>query len=288
MNRGFVKLYRKMLDWEWYSDTNVVRLFLHLLLIANHKDKPHKGKVIKRGQVATGRHKLALETNLTPRNVRTALEKLKTTNEVTIETSREGSIISITNYDLYHCSDQPSDQQNDQRPTNKTTNKTTNEVTNDQFDKSSTISTTLLDLCEPSDQPSDQQSASKTTTNKKNKKNIYRRHSYHYEIMDYYNSFKKQCSLINDERCKMIDRVIGEGFTVKDIKMVIASKSKDEYFVKNKYFTLETLLRKCNFPKYIEAAREDELIKKDGEEKPSVFDLRLQKLNRADDEEEVW
>ncbi len=30
MNKGFVVLHRKNTEWEWYSDTNVFRVFTHL------------------------------------------------------------------------------------------------------------------------------------------------------------------------------------------------------------------------------------------------------------------
>lgn len=36
---GWIKLHRKLINWEWYQDTNVKVVFLHLLLIANHEDK---------------------------------------------------------------------------------------------------------------------------------------------------------------------------------------------------------------------------------------------------------
>lgn len=35
---GYIKIHRKMLDWEWYDDIPTKTLFLHLLLTANWKD----------------------------------------------------------------------------------------------------------------------------------------------------------------------------------------------------------------------------------------------------------
>lgn len=34
-NQGWVKAYRQLLDWEWYTDVPTFKLFLHLLLIVN-------------------------------------------------------------------------------------------------------------------------------------------------------------------------------------------------------------------------------------------------------------
>ena len=33
-NEGFIKLYRKMLEWGWYDDGPTKDVFIHLLLIA--------------------------------------------------------------------------------------------------------------------------------------------------------------------------------------------------------------------------------------------------------------
>ena len=38
---GWIKIHRQILEWEWYSDTNTFRVFLHLLLKANHKEKKY-------------------------------------------------------------------------------------------------------------------------------------------------------------------------------------------------------------------------------------------------------
>ena len=101
MSIGFVKLYRKLINWEWYSDINTCRLFLHLILTAKFKDEKWRGIDIKRGQVLTGRISLAKSTSLTESQIRTAISKLKSTNEISIKITNEFSIITLTNYELY-------------------------------------------------------------------------------------------------------------------------------------------------------------------------------------------
>jgi len=59
---GFIKLHRKIIEWEWYDDINTKCLFLHLLLTCNFEDKKWRGIDIKRGQIVTGRNRLAEET----------------------------------------------------------------------------------------------------------------------------------------------------------------------------------------------------------------------------------
>jgi hypothetical protein len=101
MNVGWIKLHRQILNWEWYSDTNTFRLFLHLLLTANFKDQKYQGKLIKKGSLLTGRDKLSYETGLSVREVRTCLERLKSTNEIAIKSNSKGTEIQVVNYDKY-------------------------------------------------------------------------------------------------------------------------------------------------------------------------------------------
>lgn len=98
---GWIKLHRSLLDWEWYDNLPVRVLFIHLLMAVNYEDKTRKGLLIKRGQTVSGRRILAEQTGLTERQIRTALDVLQTTNELTVKKSNKGSLITIVNYDLY-------------------------------------------------------------------------------------------------------------------------------------------------------------------------------------------
>lgn len=101
---GWIKLHRQILEWEWYEDINCFRLFTHLLLKANHKEKRYKGIVVKAGQIVTSRDLLAQETGLSSQQIRTAITKLKLTNEITSVTSSQGTIIEVVNYEKYQLS----------------------------------------------------------------------------------------------------------------------------------------------------------------------------------------
>ena len=120
---GWIKIHRQILEWEWYSDNNTFRVFLHLILKANHKEKRFKGMELKIGTVITSRDILAIETGLSVRQIRTALDKLKSTNEVTINTSSQGTIIQLVNYKKYQLT---TNEATNERPMNDqqaTTNK---------------------------------------------------------------------------------------------------------------------------------------------------------------------
>lgn len=100
-DKGWISLHRKFLDWEWYDNANVMRLFIHLLLTANHKDNKWRGRLIRRGEVITSQPKLAHSLKLSISQIRNSLNKLKSTGEITVSTTAEYSIISIKNYEIY-------------------------------------------------------------------------------------------------------------------------------------------------------------------------------------------
>ncbi len=102
MHRGFIKVYRKIEDWEWFGDPNTMLLFFHLLIMANIVDKKWQGKIIKRGDLITSVSSLKKRTGISIRSIRTALDKLKSTNELTIKTTSNYTYISIHNYNNYN------------------------------------------------------------------------------------------------------------------------------------------------------------------------------------------
>lgn len=114
MDGNYILLLRKLLDWEWYSDVNTARVFIHMLLRANWKDGNFQGQKIERGSYVSSIAKLALETNLSEREVRTAIKHLKSTGEVTSKSTNKYTVFTVNNYNLY----QPSDRQNDKQVTN--------------------------------------------------------------------------------------------------------------------------------------------------------------------------
>lgn len=120
MNNGWIKLHRKFRKWEWYGVPNMVSIFVHFLLLANHEEGKWQGRTIKPGQFITGRKMLKRDTGLTEQNIRTCIERLKSTNEITIETTNKFSLITIVKWADYQGND------------NKVTSKTTMKLTNNQ------------------------------------------------------------------------------------------------------------------------------------------------------------
>lgn len=130
MISGFITIRRKIVDWEWYSDVNVFRLFIHLILTANWEPKKWKGVLIKRGQKITSIQHMAQETGLTEQSVRTAIKKLKSTGELTSKSTNKYTVVTLTNYDLY------------QEKKKQVTSETTGELTNEEQTTNKQLTTT--------------------------------------------------------------------------------------------------------------------------------------------------
>lgn len=100
-DNSFIVVHRKIMQWEWYTDTNTKCLFIHLLLLANHKQTKWRGEMVERGQILTGRKRLSEELNLSEKQIRVSLNKLKRTGEVAIKTASKYSVITLCNYSAY-------------------------------------------------------------------------------------------------------------------------------------------------------------------------------------------
>ena len=122
---GWVKIYRKMLSWEWFGDANTLQVFLYLLLNAALEDTRNKGSEIKRGQVITSISQIAETTRLSTRQIRTALAHLKSTGELTYKSTNKFSVVTICRFDDYQSKQQP-ERQAEGQTTGQSTDKQDN------------------------------------------------------------------------------------------------------------------------------------------------------------------
>jgi len=131
---SWLKFYYKFLDWEWYKISNTKDLFIHCLLKANRTDKKFQGIEVKRGSFITSVSNLAEELSLTVRQVRTALNHLKSTNNLTIKTTNKFSMITVVGYEKYQENKQVIDKQvTRKRQTNDIQTTTTKEYKNEEY-----------------------------------------------------------------------------------------------------------------------------------------------------------
>jgi len=132
---GWIKLHRRLQEWEWYTDSKTVHLFIHILIKCNHESNTWRGVTVNPGQCVTSRDKLSGETGISSQSIRTILKRLQSTNEIAIQSTNYYTIITVCNWEVYQSTSQEGNQ-----PTNH-----------------------------PANHPANHQSTSQLTTNKKYK-----------------------------------------------------------------------------------------------------------------------
>jgi hypothetical protein len=107
MSSGWVKLHRRMLDWEWFGHGPTVRLFLWCLLRANHASAKvavaGSSVSLNPGQFIAGRISACRETGLSESEIRTARVNLCRDQAITWDYRPDlnASIVSVLNWEKY-------------------------------------------------------------------------------------------------------------------------------------------------------------------------------------------
>jgi hypothetical protein len=127
MENGYIKLHRKLTQWEWYKDSTTLHFFIHCLMRANHSDNFCRGVEIKRGQFTSSREILSNETGISLQSIRTSEARLIKSQNLTSKSTSQFMLYGIVNYELYQDTkiNLTSKSTNEQQTTNKpsTTNK---------------------------------------------------------------------------------------------------------------------------------------------------------------------
>lgn len=110
-NDGYIKLYRKMMKWGWYTDTNAKCVFLHLLFLAQYETCFFRGIKLEIGQAVTSIREISVQTGISMQSVRTAIKHLKSTQEITQCTHGKFSVFTIQNYAEYQGDNTASNKQ---------------------------------------------------------------------------------------------------------------------------------------------------------------------------------
>ena len=121
----WIKLYRKFRDWEWYGDIVVMAVFTELLLTANWKPVKWRGITLDVGEVVIGRKKLAEKLKISEQQVRTALDKLESTQVINRKITNKYTVVKVLNYCDYQSNEELNQPTNNQEITN-------NQPTNNQ------------------------------------------------------------------------------------------------------------------------------------------------------------
>lgn len=108
-NDGYIKLFRRLLDWEWYDHPPTKDVFIHCLLSASHKETIWHGYQIMPGEFISSVNKISTKCGLTTRQTRTALEHLEMSGEVTMSTTSKFTLFKVNNWSEFQSSDKQND-----------------------------------------------------------------------------------------------------------------------------------------------------------------------------------
>lgn len=101
-NKGFIKLSRNFLEWGWYDDFSMCRLWIYILLSCNFEDKKWHEYDVPAGSFITSISHLSENTGLSRKAVRRCLEALEKTEEIEriVRNSKHTQII-VNNWKKY-------------------------------------------------------------------------------------------------------------------------------------------------------------------------------------------
>ena len=126
MERGFIKIYRKVLDNLLFYNPTRLQLFLYLLLKANHKPNKVFGIELVRGQHITGRKILADNLKSNENTVYKNLKWLQKNELILLNSNNKRTIVTICNYDSYQNIKTAKEQRGNSKVTTKEQQSNTN------------------------------------------------------------------------------------------------------------------------------------------------------------------
>ena len=100
-NGDYIKISRKMLEWEHYGDAYTKALFLHLLLIAAFREHVWNGITVKKGQCISSSRELSSALGISTKYVTQSIVKLRESGEISTERCFCGTLFTINNYAAY-------------------------------------------------------------------------------------------------------------------------------------------------------------------------------------------
>ena len=98
MDKGWIKIHRSLLDWEWYEDDEAVKMLIHLNLKVNIKDKMWKGQLIKAGSIALSWNTLSESIGYSIQKCRTIIRKLEYSNEITRFVTSKYQVVTLVKW----------------------------------------------------------------------------------------------------------------------------------------------------------------------------------------------
>lgn len=105
MYEGFVKLPRDFINWRWFADANILKLYIYLMLNAAFKTTEWKTETLQKGQLITGRKKLAEVLGISESMVTRILKKLESTGDISLKSNNKYTVVTLLNWEKTQCDD---------------------------------------------------------------------------------------------------------------------------------------------------------------------------------------
>ncbi len=103
MDKSWIKLYRKIKEKAWYTNSQYVHLWVHILIRADHEEKEFmwNGKIMKtkRGQFVTGRKKLKEETGIPETTIENILKIFEKDGQIGQQKNNKFRLITVNNWE---------------------------------------------------------------------------------------------------------------------------------------------------------------------------------------------
>lgn len=150
MERGYIKIWRKMLDCRSYSRSSLHRaLMITLLLKANWKPGYYKGELVTAGQFGGSVKGLSEELSEPRSNVIRALSDLIEDGFVTVEkVDSKWSRFSIMNWDVYQQNENSSGQQTNSKRTASGHNQRIKELKREDSEANASSSSSAISIAD--------------------------------------------------------------------------------------------------------------------------------------------
>lgn len=101
----WIKIHRSIEEWEWIDDPTMVYFWVRILLMANLEERKWHEVTIGRGSFVTSISMLSAELGLTPKQVRTCLDRLMKGKRIGKQRAgvraNEKTIVTIYEFDSY-------------------------------------------------------------------------------------------------------------------------------------------------------------------------------------------
>ena len=101
MCKGYIKLYRKILDNGIFDNAELLKVYVWTLLRANAAPSEVFDRKLKVGQFVTGKLSAAQELRMRPSTVYDRIKKLEKLGFIKLDSNTKNTVVTIKNYNKY-------------------------------------------------------------------------------------------------------------------------------------------------------------------------------------------